>query len=122
VKLVSFRITVLGEVRNPGQYFVYNDQATLLEGLGMAGDLTDFGNRENITLIRQNGSKLGGIRLNLRNPDVLSSKYYYLQPNDVVYVQPLRVKNTRGNLNTLGVLGVVIGVASSAVFIYNSFK
>jgi polysaccharide export outer membrane protein len=122
VKLVSFRITVLGEVRNPGQYFVYNDQATLLEGLGMAGDLTDFGNRENITLIRQNGSKLGGVRINLRDSDILSSKFYYLQPNDVVYVQPLRVKNTRGNLNTLGVLGVVIGVASSAVFIYNSFK
>jgi polysaccharide export outer membrane protein len=122
VKLVSFRITVLGEVRNPGQYFVYNDQATLLEGLGMAGDLTDFGNRENITLIRQNGSKLGGVRINLRDSDILSSKFYYLQPNDVLYVQPLRVKNTRGNLNTLGVLGVVIGVASSAVFIYNSFK
>jgi polysaccharide export outer membrane protein len=65
---------------------------------------------------------LGGVRINLRDSDILSSKFYYLQPNDVVYVQPLRVKNTRGNLNTLGVLGVVIGVASSAVFIYNSFK
>jgi polysaccharide export outer membrane protein len=122
VKLVSFRITVLGEVRSPGQYFVYNDQATLLEGLGMAGDLTEFGNRQNVTLIRQSGGKLGGVKLNLRDTDILSSKFYYLQPNDVIYVQPLKVKNTRGNLNTLGVLGVVIGAAASAIFIYNSVK
>jgi polysaccharide export outer membrane protein len=122
VKLVSFRITVLGEVRSPGQYFVYNDQVTLLEGLGMAGDLTEFGNRENITLIRQNGDNLGGVRLNLKETDILSSKFYYLQPNDVLYVQPLKVKNTRGNVNTLGVLGVVLGAAASALFIYNSLK
>jgi polysaccharide export outer membrane protein len=122
VKLVSFRITVLGEVRSPGQYFVYNDQVTLLEGLGMAGDLTEFGNRENITLIRQNGDNLGGVRLNLKETDILSSKFYYLQPNDVLYVQPLKVKNTRGNLNTLGVLGVILGATASALFIYNSLK
>jgi polysaccharide biosynthesis/export protein len=117
VKLVSFRITVLGEVRNPGQYFIYNDQVTLLEGLGMAGDLTEFGNRENVTLIRQNGDKLGGLRINLRDADLLSSKFYYLQPNDVLYVQPLKVKNTRSNLNTLNIVSIIVGSVSTALAI-----
>jgi polysaccharide export outer membrane protein len=122
VKLVSFRITILGEVRSPGQYYVYNDQVTLFEGLGMAGDLTEFGNRENVTLIRQNGNKLGGLRINLKETNILSSNFYYLQPNDVLYVQPLRVKNTRSNLNTLSVLGLVISVASSVLVIYSTLK
>jgi len=117
VKLVSFRITVVGEVRNPGQYFIYNDQVTLLEGLGMAGDLTDFGNRENITLIRQTGGKMGGIRLNLRDPGILTSKFYYLQPNDVVYVQPVKAKITRGNVGTLNVVGIVVTAVSTALTI-----
>ena len=122
VKLVSFRITVLGEVRNPGQYFVYNDQITLLEGLGMAGDLTEFGNRENITLIRQSNQKLGGIRLNLRDENLLSSKFYYLQPNDVLYVQPLKVKNTRSNLSTLNIVSIIVGSVSTALAIFFTIR
>jgi polysaccharide biosynthesis/export protein len=122
VKLVSFRITVLGEVRSPGQYFVYNDQVTLLEGLGMAGDLTEFGNRENVTLIRQSGGKLGGIRLNLREPSLLSSKFYYLQPNDVLYVQPLKVKNTRSNLSTLNIVSIIVGSVSTALAIFFTIR
>lgn len=122
VKLVSFRITVLGEVRSPGQYFIYNDQVTLLEGLGMAGDLTEFGNRENVTLIRQNGAKLGGVRLNLQDTDILSSKFYYLQPNDVLYVQPLKVKNTRGNLSTLNIVSIIVGSVSTALAIFFTIR
>lgn len=119
VKLVSFKITVLGEVQNPGYYFIYNDQATVLEGLGMAGDLTDFGNRENITLIRQTQSGSQSILLNLRDPALLASEYYYLQPNDVLYIQPLQAKNTRSNLNTFGVLSILFSAVSTAVLILN---
>lgn len=117
VKLVSFKITVLGEVRNPGYYYVYNDQATVLEGLGLAGDLTDFGNRENITLIRQTQSGSQAILLNMKDPELIASEYYYLQPNDAIYVQPLKAKNTRGNLNALTVLSVLFGAISSTVLL-----
>lgn len=122
VKLVSFKITVLGEVSNPGYYYIYNDQATILEGLGLAGDLSDFGNRKNITLVRQteNGSK--AILIDLKDPDLLGSDYYYLSPNDVIYVQPLRAKNARGNLSTLTVLGVLFGGISSAVLLLQFLK
>ena len=121
VKLVSFKVTVLGEVRNPGYYFVYNDQATILEALGLAGDLTDLGNRENITLVRQNNSGKEAILLNLKDPDMLASSYYYLQPNDVVYVQPLQAKITRSNLSTLSIAGIVFS-AVSLVFTYLTYR
>ncbi|MEK6477290.1 polysaccharide biosynthesis/export family protein [Catalinimonas sp. 4WD22] len=117
VKLTSFKITVLGEVNSPGYYYVYNDQANLLEGLGLASDLTEFGNRENITLIRQtdNGSEV--VLINLKDPDILSSKYYFLQPNDVIYVQPLKAKNTRSNLSTFTILSVLFGAISSTILL-----
>ncbi len=119
VKLVSFKITVLGEVRNPGSYFVYNDQLNIFEGLGLAGDLTDFGNRANITLIRQNSAGSEAILINLTKADILSSDYYFLQPNDVLYVQLLKAKSLRGNVNTLNVLGVLFGAISSTILVLN---
>ena len=116
VKLVSFKITVLGEVRNPGYYYVYNDQANVLEALGLAGDLTDFGNRENITLIRQTKKGNQAVLIDLKSPNLLASSYYYLQPNDVLYVQPLRAKATRGNLSRIG---IVFGVITTTLLILN---
>lgn len=117
VKLVSFKITVLGEVNKPGYYYVFNEQATILEGLGLAGDLTDFGNRKNITLIRQVEDGSEAILLNLKDPDLIKSKYYYLLPNDVVYVQPLEEKNIRSNLGTLGALSILFGAISSTILL-----
>jgi polysaccharide export outer membrane protein len=122
VKLVSFKITVLGEVNNPGHYYIYNNQATLLEGLGFAGDMTDFGNRENITLVRQTNTGLGAVLINLKDAGALSSQFYYLQPNDVIYVQPLKAKNTRSNLNALNVLSIAFGAISSFVLLTNFLK
>lgn len=116
VKLVSFKITVLGEVRNPGYYYIYNEQATVLEGLGIAGDLTDFGNRENITLIRQTGQGNETILINLKDPRLLASPYYYLQPNDAIYVQPLPAKALRSNL---GALGIFFAGISTVILILN---
>jgi polysaccharide export outer membrane protein len=90
--------------------------------LGLAGDLTDFGNRENITLVRQTNTGLGAVLINLKDAKVLSSPFYYLQPNDVVYVQPLKAKNTRSNLNALSVLSIGFGAISSLVLLLNFVK
>ncbi len=119
VKLVSFKISILGEVENPGYYYVYNDRANILEGLAMAGDLTDFGNRENITLLRQVGQSTEAVLINLKKSQVLASQYYQLQPNDVLYVQPLKAKAERGNLNMLDVLSILFSAVSSAILILN---
>jgi polysaccharide export outer membrane protein len=106
VKLVSFKVTVLGDVRNPGTYYVYNNQATILEGLGMAGDLTDNADRKGIKLIRQNDKGSEAVLIDLTSENTLRSPYFYLQPNDVIYVERSEqvVKRTK-----LPVLGTIFG-------------
>jgi len=104
VKLVSFKITVLGEVRAPGRYFVYNGQANVLEALGLAGDLNEFGNRQNVKLVRQTDKGSEVVLLDLTDPALLRSPYYYLLPNDALYVEPLKARTSRGNANNLGIV------------------
>ena len=93
VKFSNFKITVLGEVARPATYIVPNEKVGLLDALGLAGDLTMYGRRENVVLIRDsaNGEK-NMIHLNLNSKDIISSPYYYLQPNDVIYVEPNKYK------------------------------
>jgi polysaccharide export outer membrane protein len=104
VKLTSFKVTVLGEVKNPGYFFVYNNQATILEVLGMAGDLTPFANRKNIKLIRQVPAGSQVALLDLTDSRLISSDHYLLMPNDVVYVEPLKARANRANLEVLSVI------------------
>lgn len=104
VKLVSFKITVLGEVNAPGYYYAFNNQLTLPEGLGLARDLTERANRKEVKLIRQTPSGSEVVLLNLNDPDLLKSKYYYLMPNDVLYVEPFRANTGRSNAQLLTLL------------------
>jgi polysaccharide biosynthesis/export protein len=116
VKQVNFRISVLGEVVRPGYFYVYNDRATILEALGMAGDLTAVGNRANIKVVRQTETGSEIIVMNLNNSDFLSSKGYFLQPGDVVYIESLKAKATRNNLQPFT---VVFAGISAVVLILN---
>jgi polysaccharide export outer membrane protein len=120
VKLVSFKVTVLGEVRSPGIQYVYNDQVTIFEALGMSGDITEFGNRTNVNLIRYTPTGQNVVVLNLTEPRVLASEFLYLQPNDVLYVQPLKAKITRGNLSALTVASFMLSLVSTALLIFQS--
>lgn len=104
VKLISFKISVMGEVNNPGYYYVYNGQANVLEGLSLAGDITEFGNRDNIKLIRQNDNGAEVVLLDLTNSEVMKSKYYYLLPNDVIYVEPSEKQIRRSNIEPIAVV------------------
>lgn len=104
VKIVSFKISVLGEVRNPGYYLIYNGQANILEALAMAGDITQFGSRDEIKLIRQTNDGSEVIMLNLRDSELMNSKYFFLLPNDVLYVEPNTEQIKRSNLEPLAVV------------------
>jgi polysaccharide biosynthesis/export protein len=119
VKLTSFKLTILGEVRSPGRYFVYNSQATVLEALGLAGDIGEFGNRTNIKLIRQTPKGSEVVLLDLTDPNLLRSKYYYLLPNDALYVEPLRARTNRGNANNLG---LVFGGLSTIILLLSYIR
>ncbi|HMG94165.1 MAG TPA: polysaccharide biosynthesis/export family protein [Chryseolinea sp.] len=116
VKLVSFKITVIGEVNNPGYHYVYNSQATILEALGLAGDLTIFASRKNVKLIRPVARGSEVVLLDLKDPNLLKSKYFYLMPNDVLYVEPLKARSKRSNLENLT---LVFSAITTAVLILN---
>ena len=92
VRFVNFKITVLGEVTRPAAYIMPNEKVSILDALGMAGDLTIYGKRENILLIRDSGQKKEFIRFNINDSRMFSSPYFYLRQGDVVYVEPNRAK------------------------------
>jgi polysaccharide export outer membrane protein len=123
VKLISFKISVMGEVNNPGYYYIFNGQATILEGLSMAGDITEFGSRKEIKLIRQVDEGVEVVKLDLTDADLMNSKYYYLVPNDVLYVQPADEQIKRANLQPLGI--VFSGISAIVLisnFLLNNFN
>jgi polysaccharide export outer membrane protein len=117
VKLLSFKITVLGEIKSPGVYYNYNNHMTVLEGIGMASGVTDYGRIQKVLVMRttEKGSKT--FRLDLSNKKFLSSEAFFLQPNDVVYVEPDKYKNVKLNspmyslfLSTISTLILVLTV------------
>lgn len=94
IRFLNFRVTVLGEVASPSTFFMANERVTLLDALGQAGDITPYGNRTNILVIReQDGERTFGY-LNLQDRAIFQSPYFYLQQNDVVYVEPLEEKTS----------------------------
>jgi len=90
VKLVNRYISVLGYVARPGHYAYSQDKLSIYDALGLAGDITIYGNREEISLTRTENGKNIRKYIDLTSPDILGSEYYYLRPNDMIYVKPLR--------------------------------
>lgn len=88
----NFKVTVLGEVENPGVYLVRNERITVPEALGLAGDMTIFGKRSNVLIIREENNNREFAYINLTKRDVFESPYFFLHPNDVVYVEPAKGK------------------------------
>ena len=92
VKLVNRYVSVLGEVRNPGHFSYSQDKLSIYDALGLAGDITDYGNRNKVILIRNVNGENIRVNVNITKSDILASDYYNLRPNDIVYVKPLRNK------------------------------
>ncbi len=92
VKLVNRYVTILGEVRSPGHYPVAQEKLSIFEALGFAGDITEYGNRNSVVLLRTVEGKSIRVVLDLTKSKILSSKYFYLSPNDILYVKTSRGK------------------------------
>jgi polysaccharide export outer membrane protein len=94
VRFANFKISVTGEVLKPGVYIMPNEKVTILDAIATAGDLTIFGKRENVLLIRENPNGTRTLyRINLKKSDIMSAPYYYLRQNDVIYVEPRKAKS-----------------------------
>ncbi len=115
IRKLNFKITVLGEVNKPGTYYIYNERATLPEVLGLAGDLTGFGSRTNVKLIREENNESKQFNLDLTSSNVLSAETYYLHPDDIIYVEPTR---KRAFQNASPTITVFTSIITTAVLVF----
>ena len=115
VKNTNYKITVLGEVNKPGTYNIPEAQTTVLEVLGLAGDLTIYGNREDILVLRNIDGTMTKERIDLTKADFINSPYFYLKQNDVIIVSPNETKQKTSRLDPNA--GIYISVASIVVTI-----
>lgn len=119
VTFENYRITILGEVLKPSVYFVNNAKISLPEALGLAGDLTIYGNRKNVLIIRDINGKKEFNYIDLTSRDFFSTPYYFLRNNDVVYIQPIKEK--RVNVDTFfKIAPLIISSLTLATVILNA--
>ncbi|WP_082326515.1 polysaccharide biosynthesis/export family protein [Sunxiuqinia dokdonensis] len=119
VKLVNRYVSVLGEVKNPGCYAYSQERLTIFDALGLAGDMTDFGNRCEVLLTRNQDGVNRLVPLDLTATDILESEYYYICPNDILYVKPLTKKLWLiGQINYT----VILSTITTGLFFYSVLK
>ncbi|MCX6307241.1 MAG: polysaccharide export protein [Bacteroidetes bacterium] len=120
VKTVNFRVVMVGEVMRPGEFTIYKDDLNIFEAIAQAGDMTEFANRSRVALIRQEagGSKVH--YLDLTSEEILGSPYYYLQPNDIVYISPLGYK--RWGLGSTFPWAIVLASLTTTLLLINYIK
>ena len=122
IQFADVKFSVLGEVARPGQFSITKDRISLFDALAMAGDLTIYGQRENVALIREENGMRTVHYFDLKNPDILASPYFYLQQDDVVYVTPNKYKAQAGEINQnrsfyISLVSVAVSVATLLVTI-----
>lgn len=122
VKLVGRTIVVLGEVGTPGQITMTKSRITIFETIGMAGDISDYGNKKNVKLIRELPEGKLIVELDLTDPDLINSPYYYILPHDIVYVENrTRIFGAKG-LGFTAPLSITASVISLGLLIVNIFQ
>lgn len=120
IRFLNYKVTVLGEVNRPGTYTINDEKISLLEALGLAGDLTIYGKRDNILVFRNINGENHFERIDMTSAQIFNSPFFYLQQNDIVYVQPNRAKAGTANYNQylpmgLSVLSLIATIVSIAL-------
>jgi polysaccharide export outer membrane protein len=116
VKLASFKVTVVGEVRRPGNFRNFNDQLNIFEALAQVGDISENGDRKNVLVVRQTGSGSRTFRVDLTDKSVLASEAFYLLPNDVIIVEPMGNKVFQMNVPYIT---LTFSTISTLILLYN---
>lgn len=123
VRFINFKVTVIGEVAKPATFIIETEKVNVLEALGLAGDMTAYGRRENVLVIREKEGVRSTIRLNLNTKAALNSPYFYLQQNDIVYVEPenrVKTADTAPGNRFIGIWSAIITTAGFVLIsIYN---
>ena len=123
VRFLNYRVTVLGEVRTPGTFTIPTERITILEALGLAGDITEFGNKATVKIKRESGGQVAVQTIDLTAKDLFSSPYYRLQQNDVVFVEQTRRKlQQQEQQNIAQQIGIATGVVTAIALIINIIR
>lgn len=120
VRLVNYKISVIGEVSRPGVYTVNNEQVNVFEAVAMAGDLTIYGKRDNVRIIRTVDGKQNLVTINLNDENIIYSPDFYLRQNDIVYVEPNKAKKQSANIGSsnnllISITSILISLAGLMV-------
>lgn len=118
VKFINNMVSIVGEVHRPGEYKFYKDQITIFQALSLAGDISDYGNKKEITLVREANNVISYYYLDLTDKRVVESPYYYIIPNDVIIVKPIRQKFRNLSLVNIPIL---LTTVTTAVTLYLLF-
>jgi polysaccharide biosynthesis/export protein len=127
VRYLNFRVTVLGEVREPGSFNVPTERVTILEGLGLSGDITEYGNRKTVKVARESNGSIQVGTVDLTSNNLFTSPYYRLQQNDVIIVDQTRTKAEkeaeRENVQNLGTrISIATSILTTIAILYNLIK
>jgi polysaccharide biosynthesis/export protein len=122
IRFLNYKFTMLGEISKPGVYPIGGDRISLFDALGLSGDLTFYGRRDNILVIRQAFGKREFARLDITKPEILKSPYFYLHAGDVVIVEPNAKKVVANDQTTLRNISILTAVISTFAIIYSIFK
>jgi polysaccharide export outer membrane protein len=117
LRFANFKITVIGEVTHPSTFTVPNEKVSVLDALGMAGDLTIYGRRDNVLIIREDNGKKELFRLNLNSSDLFKSPYFYLKQNDVVYVEPNKSKAIQADAEQTRIITIAASVITAILLV-----
>jgi polysaccharide export outer membrane protein len=118
IRFLNFKVSVLGEVARPGVYSITSEKITFPEALGLAGDITIYGLRENVLIIREENGNREFARINMNNLTVFNSPYYYLHKGDILYIEPgPRKVQQSDNNKTFQILAVLIGLLNVGAII-----
>ena len=122
VSFLNYKFTMLGEVNKPGVISIPGEKINLLEALSLAGDMTFYGRRDNVLIIRETNGHRDFARLDITKPDIMASPYYYLQQNDIVYIEATKQKVSNTDQTFLRALTVVSVLVSTFAILYSIFK
>ncbi len=122
IRFLNYRFTMLGEISRPGVFNIPGEHINLLEALGLGGDLTFYGRRDNILVIRENDGHREFGRVDLTKPEVMASPYFNLQANDVIYIEASRKKVAANDQTAIRTITITTAIISTLAILYTLFK